>query len=143
MGVNVEAALVNHLRSDTSVIQYVNTFNGNPAIFSDIAPQEAEELYVVLDVQRSAAPDNLAVHNFLVDVDIYSGKNDAVNTRALTMAIEFTLDRVILNCDEYKTVRFSFESSGHVDNRDIKIKHYNMQFSARGSRYAWMQQIAR
>jgi|TARA_R100000750_G_scaffold23265_1_gene15186 hypothetical protein len=142
MGVTVEASIIKHLRTDSNVTQYVNTFNGSPAIFSDIAPQEAERVYLVLDVQTIPS-DNLAVDNFLIDIDIYGGKSDTVNIRALTMAVEFAMDREILNCDLYKTIRLYRETKGFVDNRDIKIVHYNMQISGRGSRYAWMQQIVR
>jgi hypothetical protein len=138
----IEASITKLLRADPSVTQYLNTFNGSPAIFSDTAPQQAQRPYLVFDVQK-AASDNLAVDQFIIDVDIYGGRNDTANIRALTMFVEFALDREILNCDNYKTVRFYQESEGFVDNRDIKIVHYNMQFSARGSRYAWMQQITR
>ena len=142
MSVNIEAAIIYHLRADSNVTQYVSSFNGSPAIFTDVAPQEATEVYIVLDIQGNAS-DNLAIDSFLVDIDIYGLKDDTVNIRALTLAIEFALDREILECDEYTTIRFYRESKGHVDNRDIKIIHYNMQMSARGSRYAWMQQIVR
>lgn len=140
MGVTVEAAIITHLKSIVNVTQYVSTFNGSAAIFSDEAPQQASGVYVVLDIQRLST-DNLGVDILTTDVDIYGGKNDSVDIRALTLAIVFALDRIILNCDIYKTIRFYAESEGHVDNRDIRIKHYNMQFSARGSRYAWMQQL--
>lgn len=140
MGVTVESAVITHLRSVTNVTQYVSTFSGAPAIFSDEAPQQASGIYVVLNVNRIST-DNLGVDSFLIDIDIYGGRNESVSIRALTLAIEFALDRDILDCDNYKTIRFYAETEGFIDNRDIQIKHYNMQFSARGSRYAWMQQL--
>lgn len=139
----VEAAIVQRLRADSNITQYVNSFNGSAAIFSDIAPQEAEGTYVVFDVQDSASGDNLGVDGFIIDVDTYGGRNSTADMRALGLAIKFSLDRAVLNCDEYKTLRVYFESRGNVENKDIQITHHNMQFSARGSRYAWMQQIVR
>lgn len=140
--VTVEAAITQRLRADTTITQYVSTFNGSPAIFSDIAPQQAERPYVVFDVQNTNdSVNNLGVNAFVIDVDIYAGRNDHSKIRALGQRIIFSLDRTILKCDNYTTIRLYFESEGHVENQDIKITHYNMQFYARGCRYAWMQQL--
>lgn len=142
--VTVEAAIIQRLRADSDITQYVSTFNNNPAIFSDIAPQQAVLPYVVLDIQNSNnSINNLGVNDFLIDIDLYGDRNSHANLRALAQNIIFSLDRSVLNCDNYKTIRMYFESEGHVENTDIRITHYNMQFSARGSRYAWMQKIVR
>lgn len=138
----IEAAIVGHLRANTEIVKYVSEFNSVPSIFSDMAPQQAKRPYVVFDVQNSNnSLDNLGVNSFIIDVDIYGSKNEIVNIRRLSQELIFSLDRAIMECDNYSTIRFYFESEGHVDNRDVKITHYNMQFSARGSRFEWMQRI--
>jgi hypothetical protein len=140
----IEAAITQRLRGNADITKYVSLFNGSPAIFSDIAPQQAILPYVVFDTQNSNDSNtNLGVNSFIIDVDIYGDRNSHANIRAMAQEIIFSLDRAVLNCDIYKTIRIYFESEGHVENSDIKITHYNMQFSARASRYAWMQKITR
>jgi hypothetical protein len=140
VGVTVESAILASLSADSNVTDNLGTFYGATNIFVDIAPQEATGNYLVFDAQKNPT-DHLGVDNFMFDFDIYGDGISSKIIRALTIAIEFNLDGARLNCDNYKTIRFSRESEGYVDTDDIRKIHYNMQMSARATRYAWMQQL--
>ena len=140
MAATVEGAILEALRGESAITDLVSTFAGYPAIFTDIAPQQAEKTYMVFDVQKTPS-DNLAVDIFLIDIDVYYNGLSAVDARELLFQVEILLDRAVLECTNYMTVRFYRDSDGYVDNSDIKIGHYNQQFEARGTRKRWIDNI--
>lgn len=142
MAVTVAGAIIERLKANTDVTDYLSTFNFSPAIFANVAPQEAERTYIVLDAQKNEAETgNLPWDIFLIDIDIYYDGISALDVERLTLNIEFSLDRAVLNSDTYKTIRIYRESNGYVEKNDIRVGHYNQQFTIRAARWAWMQQL--
>jgi len=135
-----EAALQARIASDGQLATLLSTYEGAPAIFSEEAPEEAVEPYIVYSISRQAV-DHPAVEQFNVYVDYFDNQKSRANSRKAAQRIEFVLDQVTLTSDRYDTIRLFYESAGPVPDPDPRVIHYNFQFSARAGRKAWAQQL--
>ena len=140
MATTVEGAILTQLRANASITALLSSLDGQPSIFTEVAPQEAEKPYMVFDVSKFPS-SNLAVDTFLIDIDYYYEGTNATNIRELIFQVELELDRAVLTCTNYSTIRFYREDDGYIDNRDIQIGHYNQQLEARGTRKRWIDNI--
>jgi hypothetical protein len=136
----IESALQLALASDGALAALVSTYQGNPAIFSEDAPEDAVLPYIVYSVSRLAA-DHPAAEQFNVYVDYYDNGKSRANSRKAAQRIEFCLDQKTLANDRYDSIRVFYESAGPVPDPDPRVIHYNLQFTARAGRKAWAQQL--
>jgi len=128
-----ESALITKLAADDILAYYLTEYSGAPAIFSDLAPEDAVMPYAVVRIIRNSN-ECPAVQEFTVYVDYFDYDNSAVNSRKAAERIELILDRVHLEHAKYKTIRMFFFSGGPVIEPDPRAIHYNLQFTARAGR---------
>jgi hypothetical protein len=143
-----EASLQKLLVADGTLALYLSTFEGAPAIFSELAPEGAIKQFITYRISRIIATDYVATEAFSVFVDYYDKGSSRANSRKAAQRIEFILDqKYILDDARYNTIRLSYESAGPVSGSpitttvDAREIHYNLQFSARAGRQAWANQI--
>lgn len=135
-----DAALLTKLASDGALAGYLSTYMGQPAIFSEDAPDAAVEPYLVFTITRLAA-DYPAVDTFNIFVDYFNRDTSRVDARKAMQRVEFLLDQVNLTSDRYDTIRVFYYSEGPVPDPDPRVIHRNIQFTARAGRKAWCQQL--
>ena len=135
-----EDALHSRLSADANIQAVVSTYQGAPAIFSDVAPEEAERPYITFTIERNIN-DMIALCEFTVDVDYWAYGDSRVDARAAVEYIEFSLDIAQLSNARYDKIRFYTPSSGPVNENDPRAIHYNVQFDVRASRKKWMGQL--
>lgn len=140
-----ESALLTKLRSDATLLTYVEDFIVNsgtvPAIFSDFAPESASMPYVVFRISQSAA-DHLGIMMFNVYIDYYDYNKSASNARKAVERIQYTLDRAVLEHSRFGYIRLYFFDSGKLEEADPRSIRYNMQFTARAGKSKWMTEIS-
>lgn len=136
-------ALLQTLQADGALAGYLNTYLGNPSIFSDQAPEKAKEMYLVFTIERFG-DENIAAFSFNVYLDFYDYDVSRANVRAATERVEFLLDHEKIVTDpsgRFDNIRFYLFDAGFVPEPDTKKIHYNMQFTARAGRKAWAAQL--
>lgn len=134
-----DSALLAKLQGDPELVALVSDFGGQPAIFSEAAPETAELPYVVFRIERSST-ESPAVQKFNVYVDYFNRDTTAVQARAASERIEFVLDRAELEHERYSCIRLFFYSGGIVeDYEDPRAVHYNLLFEARAGRKKWIE----
>lgn len=135
-----EASFKTLLEADTDLVSLLTTFESEPAIFSGMAPQKAEPIYVVFDIEE-VSDENLAVNQFTVTCDIYDFKESGVNMREAAERIKYVCDRIEIKTDaRYDTIRLFWESGREVENTDINIRHYVVTIYARAGRKKWAEE---
>jgi hypothetical protein len=135
-----ESALLEKLLSDSDLLDYTALFDGEPAIFSEFAPEKAPMPYIVFKISRNAAASP-AVQEFSILIDYFDYNNSAKNSREAVERIEFILDRAELEHDRYSKIRIFFSSGASLEEADPRTIHYKMQFIARAGRKKWMKQL--
>ena len=134
-----ESALLNKLSSITGMSSYVSTFEGSRAIFSEIAPEKAKMPYLVFRILPSAS-EGLPVKEFTVFIDYFDYNVSRVKSRNCAEAIEFSLDRAILEHARFNCIRLFYFAGSPVIEEDPRAVHYNLQFTARGGRKKWLDE---
>lgn len=132
-----EDAVVARLAANTAITDLLETYNGRPCIFSDVAPKDAERPYLVIRIDRLEI-DDPAVAMFVVDVDYFEYGTSRKNARACLTQVEYDLDMAELTNDNYEPIRFYTPSGGVIDDPDIQGVHYNLRFDVRAGRKGWM-----
>ncbi len=135
-----ESDLYSLLVNDSELANLLSAFNQYPAVFSDVAPQEATEIYIVFDIQEDPSIGQI-IDAFTINFDIYNDTNSNEITRQIIERLTFLLDPISIETLRYKTVRFYRGSGGYIKDNDTEIKHYNKQFFARGTRKKWIDQL--
>jgi hypothetical protein len=128
-----ESALITKLADDNILADILTEYSSAPAIFSDLAPEDAEMPYVVIRIIRSAN-ECPAIQEFTVYVDYFDYDKSAADSRKAAERIELLLDRAHLEHARYKTIRIFFFAGSPVIEPDPRAIHYNLQFSARAGR---------
>lgn len=130
-------ALINALRSDSNIANTVSTYNNNPAIFSNEAPENAVMPYIIIDIDNHPNADSVMIRS-----DVYINYWDKNKPRMVAdqaaIAITNRLDTMRLVSDVVTDIRFTEMSSGYVNNPDPRIIHYNITFTTRAARSKWM-----
>lgn len=137
----IESVILTALSADTVLKSLISTFNGQPAIFSDTAPEGVTKPYITFRLDRRGAND-LAVAEFSLYVDYWDCGSSKVNARKASERIEFILDQKDFEHERYSTIRVSFFSGGPVEEDDPKAIHYNQLFNIRAFRKKWIDQLS-
>jgi len=136
-----ESSLHNLLTTNGNLSALLSTFQGIPAIFSDIAPQEAGENYIVFDIQQDPG-DYLELDTFTIDFNIYSTSRSNEVIRNIVEQIIFILEpNSITNDPRYRNIRFYRGSGGYIKSNESEINQYNLQIYARATRKKWIDQL--
>lgn len=135
----IESAIINRLKSDAALTALLSAHGGQPAIFSELAPEQAALPYLVIRCTRTAT-DNHAVQEFVVMTDYFNRDVSRANSRAAAERIEFLLDQQILTHERYSDIRINFFAGSPVEGSDPRDVHYNCQFQARATRKKWIIQ---
>ena len=135
-----DSSLHTALSGCTGLTAYLTTYQSRPAIFADLAPENAVKMYVVFSIQKSTS-DHPSVDEFSVMIDIFDRGTSKKNLKAAAFEIEKLLDQKTLTHPRFYKIRFFRFSAGPVPELDPRDIHYNIQFSARADRYGWMQTL--
>jgi hypothetical protein len=138
-----EGSLISLLRSDTGLAAFVSTYKTAPAIFSDVAPEDASLPFAETVIQENSVGDSV-VASFTVLVDFYNSTESAVSARAFCQRVVELLDRQEINNDSrYHRIRFFINSGPYrVEEGDPRDVHYRVQFSARAGRKKFIDELA-
>ena len=128
------------LSEDTTLAALLDTYQSRPAVFADMAPENADKPYVVFRIIKSAA-NSISVDEFSVFIDYFERGTSKKNMKAAAFAIETLLDQKSLTHARFSNIRFSRFSAGPVPTMDPRDIHYNIQFMARAGRSGWMQTL--
>jgi hypothetical protein len=136
-----ESALINHLRADAELVSYVSTFNLNPSIFSDLAPEGAALPYLVFRILRLSSGVS-TIARFSIFFDYFAFDLSRTTARKAVDKLESILDMIILNHDRYGFIRIFYFGGSMIEEPDPRDIHYNLQFSARSTRKNWVKQFS-
>ena len=135
-----EASLLIILKKSSVIAEYVSIYNSAAAIFSDVAPEDAELPFAETMISESAVGDSV-VSIFLVSIDYYQRAESGANARKFCERVIELLDgHQIDNDSRYHKIRL-FISSGptRIDEGDPRDIHYQVQFSARAGRKKYIE----
>lgn len=135
-----ESALHAKLSGDLTLAGYLETFEGRPAVFSEMAPEKAVMPYITFKIDRRQGPDPV-VQQFNVYVDFWDFDKSRANSRKAARRIELLLDRSELSTGDYSCVRLFFFSGGPIDEADPREIHQNLQFEARAGRKSFCDNL--
>lgn len=136
----IESIIISTLAADSALVALLATYNSAPAIFSEEAPEEAEEPNITIGLTRNSGLDP-TIQLFTLNVDFWDYDGSRVNSRAAAERIEFVLDRADLSTTRYSSIRCFFASGGPVSETDPRAIHYNSQFEIRAFRKKWIEQL--
>lgn len=137
-----EAKFKELLASDNDITSKLSTYNSEPAIFSEFAPEDADLPYIVFKIERYPSASK-SIDRFNIYCDYFEYGTSYKNARAISERIEYICDiNQITDDARYSNIRLDRSSAGSVPEPSTPKKiHYNTQIQARGSRYKWMQQL--
>lgn len=137
-----EAKFKTLLASDDQITSLLSTYESEPAIFSEFAPENADLPYIVFKIEKYPSASK-AIDRFNIYCDYFEYGTSYKNARIISERIEFICDiKQITDDSRYSNIRLDRSSSGSVPEPSSPKKiHYNIQIQARGSRYKWMQQL--
>lgn len=139
----IENLILTQMNTNTALKSLVSKIcGGNPAFFSEQAPENAQFPYVILvtDYHKTAWH---GIHEFNVYFHIYDDDTSFVNISEITQLLEFMFDRKTFEDleNDYSHVRFFFYEKTEWREEDPRITHYILHFNARACRKAWTQQL--
>ena len=139
----IEKAFIDLLAADVTLVALLSEFEGQPAIFSNVAPQNAELPYIVFDVEV-AAGENRAAAAFDIFCDVWHRAESGVDIRQIAERIEYVCAHMRVDVDaggRFQAIRFFYEDGFEVENTDPEIRHYVATVSARAGRKKWCEQL--
>ena len=140
----IEGVVVEQLRNDGTISSIVSTYDMNgtdtPAVFSNMAPENAVYPYVVVTARKYTIPDAV-MDGFDVYIHYYERGESAANARTVSERAEFIFDPNTFEDDRYATIRFWRRDASQVAEPAPLEIHYLTLLQARGSRKKWMQQL--
>jgi len=138
-----EAAFIDLLAADATLVGLLSTFSSEPAIFSNVAPQAAEPPYIVFDIDTTLGL-NRAAFGFAITCDIWHYKESGAAVRQMAERVEYVTDQQKIMVDvggRFQAIRLFYESGRETEQTDIKLRRYVVSLSARAGRKKWCEQI--
>lgn len=135
-----ESSYLTLLKSDSALAALVATYDGEAAIFTDQAPEDATLPYLVFKIDRYPS-ESLVVDRFFINNDYYDQGSSYADARKASERIEFLTDTNQLTHARYTKIRLYRASAGSVPDDDPREIHYNTQVTARASRKAFIDQL--
>jgi hypothetical protein len=137
-----EATLIPILQDDTTIQEYVSEFEGDTAIFSDTAPQEADRPFAETVIFETSVGDSV-VSSFTVWIDYYTRSSSGADARKfIERCIELLDRREIKDDTRYGTIRIFYQSTSRVDEGDPLDIHYRIEFTARAGRKKYTESLS-
>lgn len=137
----IETSVINAMKNDSDLIEYLETYAQEPAIFSDHAPEDANKPFIVINIEE--APDTFAgVNTLSLFINYFDFNKSRANSRSAAFLIQNIFDQNRIYTDErFDTLRFTYFGGSPVENDDPRIIQHNLQFTVRCGRKKWMEQI--
>jgi hypothetical protein len=132
-----ESAIVNLLRSDAALSQYLAKFANVPAVFADSAPESAVMPFIEFSIDQSIAEDP-TVMTFRVIINYFDYNKSKEIARNAALRIIDILDQQILTHERFDAIRMVFFSGGFSPPEDAREINYSLQFTARAVRKKWI-----
>lgn len=136
-----ESALLNHLKADAELISYVSKLNGKPSIFSDFAPEGTVLPYIIFRILKTSS-ETSTIAKFSIFFDYYAFDLSRTTSRRAAERLESLLDMIVLQHEAYGSIRVFYFAGSLLPETDPRDIHYNLQFSARGTRKKWVKQFS-
>ena len=137
----IEKTIIDVLKADPVLKSRVTRYNSTPAVFSELAPEQAKTPYVTIDLTRSKSSGDLILHDFILMVDFWDYGTSRKKAREASERIEYLFDNKQFNHERYSKIRIWWFSGGWVVEEDLRAIHYNQQFSVRACRKKWIDQL--
>lgn len=138
----ITEGIYKRLKGNASLATLLATYMGRPAVFCDVAPEEAVRPYVVFALERRFNDTGSLVDQFTLDVDYWDYGDSRTVAREAIEAIEFEFDMGTIEAVDYSNVRFFTPRSGYVKEDDPRLIHYNIEFPVRASRGKFIRQLS-
>jgi hypothetical protein len=135
----IEDALYTAITGDAATTALLSTHCSAPAVFNRFSPEGVDCVYLVYRVDLTSV--DLTMDRFNIYIDTYDYGASTVAVQNVVEALENLLDISVLTSDRYSSIRFRRFSGGFVNNSDPRSIQYNVQYSARGSRKKWIDQL--
>lgn len=138
----IEKTIRDVLIADSALKAYLETYNHEPAVFSDFAPEDAAKPYITFYLERNDSTNNV-IQEMTLYVDYWDIDKSRVSARKASERIEFLLDfKIFKNTDaRYNSIRLWFSSGGWMPENDQRAVRYNQTFYVKAGRKKWCEQI--
>ena len=130
--------IVTILRATPDVANTVATFENEPAVFSNEAPESAEKPYIIIRIETSPLVDNVVSSGNLY-IDYYAFNESRITADSAVIAVESLLDTNKIRTENLTDIRFSLINEGYLPESDPRSIHHNSTFSFRAARSGWMK----
>lgn len=137
----ITEGIYKRLRANASLATLLTTYEGQPAVFCDVAPEEATRPYVTFTLTREYNITGPLVDQFTLDVDYWEYGDSRVSAREVVEAVEYEFDMSTMEAVDYANVRFFTPESLPVGEDDPRQIHYNTRFVVRASRGKFIRQL--
>jgi hypothetical protein len=134
----IEDIIYNNCVADAVLATTLSTFSGAPAVFSELAPETAARPFIVYRVVPSGVDG--AIMSFYVFFDYFDLNTFRTKSRTAAERIQHVFDEMVFHGANLNDVRFKFFAGSPIEAADPRDVHYNLQFSARGTRAKWLTQ---
>jgi len=134
-----EGILDTTLKADTTLTGFFQTFESEPAIFSDSSPEgidAADGLFMTHHIEKIGT-DSIMIDRFKVDFNIWGFGTSLKNVRLAAKRIEELLDEQNISDSYFNEIRFYRGNAGRIPENDSRDIHYNLQMEARAARKGW------
>lgn len=118
----------------------MSTFENSPSIFSEAAPESVAFPYITFRILRMSAEDS-SVQKFTIFLDYWDYDLSRSTARKAGKRLERLLDNIILQHDDFKSIRIFYFDDSFIQESDPRTIHLNMQLSARAGRLKWASQF--
>lgn len=141
----IEKTIIDVLKADATLINYLSVYNKAPAIFSEDAPEKAIEPYITLNIEINenvASP--LVLQDMDLFIDIWDSSPSRKAVREASERVEFLLsgkDKIDTD-PRYDSIRIWFESKGTIKETDPRRTRYNHLFYIKASRKKFIEQLS-
>ncbi|GAG27039.1 unnamed protein product, partial [marine sediment metagenome] len=139
--VMIEKTIIDALKPDPVLKTKVTLYAGEAAIFSRLAPEQAKQPYITVNITRSQTIGDLVLHDFILMVDYWDYGTSTKKAGEASERIEYIFDNKQFDHERYSSIRIWFFSGGWVSEEDPRAIHYNQQFSVRACRKKWINQL--
>lgn len=133
-----EAELLQQLNTIT-INNLLSVYNGAPAKFSCMAPEDVQFPYLVVTIEEDKPSDSI-ISRFRIIIEVFDYSSSIVKARDIVSDTIDVLDRIKIDNNEwYDDIRIWHDIHMRVEVPDPRGIQYRIEYEARATRSKWIK----
>ena len=137
----IQDAVFTKLKTSSLILSTVSTFQGQPAIFPDFAPEGKQYPYIVFIVYEDTSDDEI-IKEFTLEIHFFDNSQTGKLSRQIgTELRKLFIQAEFFDSNEYSSIRCWGRPFEMYDEKDPRQIHAIQEFEVRACNKGWIDNL--